>query len=152
MTAHRGIHIPAFDPMRIMSKITIDNETKCWIWKASLYASGYGQIKIKGKSYPAHRASYSQFIGEIPPFHHIDHLCRVRKCVNPEHLEPVTPAENVRRACLARNALHGNACRHGHVGAFGKDSRGHRYCLRCHRASVVKYKKSIKSKKGKLPT
>lgn len=53
----------------------------------------------------AHRRSYEQSIGEIPPGLEIDHLCRNRKCVNPQHMEPVTRATNTRRGNSAKLTL-----------------------------------------------
>jgi hypothetical protein len=67
----------------------------CWIWQLSLLAAGYGQVS-GGKT--AHVVYYTRKHGPIPPGLHLDHLCRVRECVNPDHLEPVTCAENIRRA------------------------------------------------------
>lgn len=68
----------------------------CWLWIASV-SSGYGYFQYAGKREPAHRVSYKLFRGSIPKGLQIDHLCRVRRCVNPEHLEAVTVRENVLR-------------------------------------------------------
>lgn len=75
----------------------------CWEWSGSRADTGYGvhwtdEKKLVG----AHRFSYELHKGPIPDDLHLDHLCRVRHCVNPDHLEPVTPAENTRRAWAAR--------------------------------------------------
>lgn len=68
------------------SKIVID-EHGCWIWQGGINNSGYG----------VHRAVYTLLAGEIPDGLQLDHLCRVRRCCNPEHLEPVTARVNVLR-------------------------------------------------------
>lgn len=73
---------------------------RCWVWTAGRFPSGYGCFKLNGKSTLAHRVAYEWLIGPIPEGLEIDHLCRVRGCCNPAHLEPVTPAENVQRARL----------------------------------------------------
>lgn len=73
-------------------KYEID-ENGCWIWKGYVAKHGYG---YQGRV-PAHRAVYIEHRGVIPPGLDLDHLCRVRACVNPDHLEPVTRAENLRR-------------------------------------------------------
>ena len=76
----------------------------CWIWTKSPDAQGYGVrwLPELKKHVKAHRWYYEQNIGPIPPRHEIDHLCRVRNCVNPLHLEAVTHRENVRRGMLAK--------------------------------------------------
>lgn len=72
-------------------------ESGCWIWIGSRNAGGYGTVKYRGKVWLAHRASYTILAGPIPPGLELDHKCRVRACVNPDHLEPVTGQENIQR-------------------------------------------------------
>jgi hypothetical protein len=70
-------------------------KTPCWIWQRNvLKGTGYGHVHKK----PAHLALYEHRVGPVPEGLELDHLCRVRACVNPEHLEPVTHTENMRRA------------------------------------------------------
>ena len=69
----------------------------CWLWTRTLNR-GYGSFRSgAGKTTTAHRASYQMLKGAIPDGLQLDHLCRVRNCVNPDHLEPVTLKENVLR-------------------------------------------------------
>ena len=75
---------------------------ECWIWSGSVSTQGYG--KFSNPSLLAHRVSYESMVGPIPEGLAIDHLCRVRTCVNPAHLDPVTAAENTRRENIARKA------------------------------------------------
>lgn len=67
---------------------------KCWLSTQKLEENGYARIVIKRKKYLAHRISYILFKNRIPCGKEIDHLCRVRHCFNPEHLEAVWPKEN----------------------------------------------------------
>lgn len=77
-------------------------KTACWIWQHGRAKAGYGLIKVAGSIVTAHRAYYKRIKGPIPAGYKLDHLCRVRECVNPDHLEPVTNAENARRGSLTR--------------------------------------------------
>ncbi len=71
----------------------------CWLWRGRVAPNGYGTI---GKEY-AHRVSYERARGPIPPGMELDHLCRVRGCVNPNHLEVVTKSENAKRGLTGRH-------------------------------------------------
>ncbi len=109
----------------------------CWIWVASLDGKGYGKINIGGVITAAHRFSYTHYIGIIPDGLELDHKCRVRSCVNPDHLEPVTHLENVRRGQVA-NRTH---CPKGH--AYDAENtyvyKGKRQCRICVRERNVVY-------------
>lgn len=88
----------------------------CWLWTASTVGHGYGQFcPSAARSVRAHRFAYQLLIGPIPGGLELDHLCRVKTCVNPAHLEPVTHAENVMRgeSPTAINARKTH-CKHGH--------------------------------------
>jgi HNH endonuclease len=74
------------------------NEDGCWVWKRALQKDGYGIVH----GALAHRRYYELLVGPIPDGLEIDHLCRNRACVNPDHMEPVTKNENRRRGLLAK--------------------------------------------------
>lgn len=100
-----GFDLPITTPRKYASleeRITRNiqkDPSGCWLWTYQLDTKGYGVIGVPGRqSYRAHRLSYEVFVGPIPEGLQLDHLCSVRACVNPDHLEPVTHQENLRRA------------------------------------------------------
>lgn len=81
--------------------------TPCWMWRLFVKANGYGQAydPAAGCLRQAHRVLYEAVKGPVPEGLDLDHLCRNRACVNPEHLEPVTRSENIRRGYVARREM-----------------------------------------------
>ena len=96
---------------RIRSKFVID-DSGCWIWIAAHDRGGYGHSCMDGKRIMAHRLTYKLLAGTIPEGLELDHLCRIPPCVNPAHLEPVTPQENNRRSIPYRMII--THCKRGH--------------------------------------
>jgi hypothetical protein len=120
----------------------------CWLWTGATTASGYGNIMVSSqggkKTYrAAHRVSYELLVGQIPGKLSLDHLCRNRRCVNPQHLEPVTQRVNLLRGVglTATNASKEH-CLRGHEYTPNNtvvwiDKRGSitRKCRTCRRAN-----------------
>lgn len=117
----------------------------CWIWDGALTSSGYGHIGIgNGRMRPAHVVTYEHFRGPVPEGLELDHLCRVRRCFNPWHLEAVTHAENVRRGAATIHEKTGR-CRKGHDlsihGYVRNDRNGRMNCRECRRLIRAKAKR-----------
>ncbi len=74
----------------------------CWLWIRALNTHGYGKVKLGKRIAGAHLIFYENLVGQVPEGMELDHKCRVRCCVNPAHLEPVTHAENARRGARAK--------------------------------------------------
>lgn len=99
---------------RVLDKIEVTDA--CWIWTGARNNRGYGQIRDENaQMVMAHRAVWEAVVGPIPDGLVLDHLCRVQWCVNPDHLEPVTQAENLLRGTTV-NAAHASRthCPQGH--------------------------------------
>ncbi|MFF7795635.1 HNH endonuclease [Streptomyces sp. NPDC007991] len=122
---------------RITERVTV-NDAGCWIYTGHLDRYGYGRISYEGKSREAYRIAYEHSVGPVPAGMELDHLCRVRQCVNPNHLEAVSPATNKLRS----NSFGGvnarkTACVHGHP--YTSENTGYqnngkyRYCKECRR-------------------
>jgi hypothetical protein len=88
----------------------------CWIWKGSIGPKGYGRFSIRGHNYAAHRVSRQLLVSDVTPDKQLDHLCRNRLCVNPDHVEPATNRVNVLRG-YGPTAINSSktSCNRGHA-------------------------------------
>lgn len=112
-------------------------ESGCYVWMGALGTHGYGRIRISGRIFRVHNVAYELLVGSIQAGLLLDHLCRVRACWRPEHLEPVTNRENIMRGTgiTAINAKKTH-CHRGHAlsGANLGTFKSGRYCRECQRA------------------
>lgn len=124
----RGSHLS----IRIQALIARD-ANGCWNWQARIDREGYGHIRVAGKMQLAHRVSFETFRQMIPAGLTIDHLCKNTRCCNPDHLEPVTAAENARRSSRVAAQIRSAVCKHGHAlsGSNVRVVNGTRYCRAC---------------------
>lgn len=118
-------------PLRFWSKI-LPVDDGCWIWIGSTCPKDYGTFRGPDGIVKAHRFAYEALVGPIAAGLHLDHLCRVHCCVNPDHLEPVTPQENQRRGLNGVLTTH---CPQGHPYSgwnlmFNRGGKG-RLCRAC---------------------
>lgn len=125
----------------------------CWLWTGagSNSSNGYGRVGRGGASRfsgsrLAHRWSYEWFVGRVPEGFQLDHLCRVRNCVNPQHLEPVTPRENTRRSPATPAALlrARTECSEGHPLDYVSPDGRYRACRKCKNAWQREYRRRKK--------
>lgn len=145
----------------------VDRTEGCWLWRASVDAEGYGKFQVPGVASSAHRYAYLIAVGSIPDGMHIDHVCHSRdaqcaggkgclhrRCVNPAHLEAVTPRENVLRsngpAALAARRTH---CPQGHPYDEANTAwrQGRRKCRACDRAAVERRSEWRRARRAEMP-
>lgn len=131
-------------PMPDRFWVRVDKESDpggCWLWVGTIGSDGYGYLIISGKERKAHRVSYELSVGEIPNGLELDHVkkrgCLHRHCVNPDHLEAVSPLENWRRGdSLPAINSRKTHCPDGHPYDSANtwvSSSGWRHCRQCHR-------------------
>lgn len=114
----------------------------CWIPTQTPKPDGYVQLRYyKEKGKYLHRLMYETFLGDIEDGLYLDHLCRERSCCNPNHLEPVTNAENIRRGLSGNYQKVKTHCPRGH--AYDKANTYHykeqRHCKKCRNIAQKKY-------------
>lgn len=133
-------------PERFWTKVDLLAPSGCWIWLASCTKDGYGQFfPAPGKGMVAHKWAYLWLVGAYDDGLQLDHLCRVPQCVNPDHLEPVTPRENMLRSSAGeaskRRAADKTHCKNGHeyTPEGTKMRGGARICRQCERDALKRY-------------
>lgn len=132
---------------RLFANCVYDPNTGCVVWQGSTRPFGYGRISIDNYTRPVHRVAYELF-APIPESLVLDHLCRNRACINANHLEPVTVAENNLRGmgCMADYARRTH-CPQGH--AYEGDNvwmiGGARRCRSCKREENRRYRARAKA-------
>lgn len=136
----RGAGISVADKLRSRAEFDFGG---CWVWHGRI-VRGYGVLTINGRPRRAHRISYEEFAHQIPAGLQLDHLCRNRSCINPHHLEPVTPRENTYRSHIALAPINAakTQCPQGHpydeenTGITYRGKQRERYCRTCARERV----------------
>ena len=129
---------------KFLRYVDMEPNSGCWIWNGTL-SWGYGYYAVNRRTTRAHRVSYKLFRGPIPSGLVLDHLCRVRCCVNPFHLEIVTQKENSLRG-FGIGALNSRKdyCLHGHSFSGDNlyiDSNGFRCCRECGRLRMKSWRR-----------
>lgn len=127
-------------PLKFWAKIIPCPMTGCWLWVGGCTTGGYGTLGAAHRMWLAHRFVYTELIGAIPSGLELDHRCKVRCCVNPTHLEPVTNEENRKRSPTNACALNAakTICKRGHslsdaIIRANPNGRRMRVCRECNR-------------------
>lgn len=116
----------------------VEKTETCWLWTASMGRGNYGRFYDEElRPVSAHRWAYEQLVGPIPDGLTLDHLCRVRHCVNPDHLEPVTQRENVERIPPKTHCPHGHAFTAANTYVRKPKAPGHRPARQCRECARI---------------
>ena len=138
-------------PDSFRARVAINQNSGCWEW-VNPRSDGYGRFYLNRKQVLAHRFAYQALVGEVETGLDLDHLCRNRKCCNPEHLEPVTRRENCRRSpIMGKWKLATTHCPEGHEYNSDNtytDKRGKRNCRACGRQAQREYRERQALKSG----
>lgn len=124
-------------------------DTECWLWARNVIGGkcDYGKLFFDGKYHLAHRVMYESEVGQIPKGYDIDHLCRVPRCINPNHLEAVTRSENVKRGLRGVLRIPKTHCPKGHEYTLANSrlrKNGTKTCRVCERDYMRNLRKEKK--------
>lgn len=125
----------------------VEKTERCWLWRGAVDNNGYGRFRLNGKTVYAHRLAYKLSVDSIEAGMTLDHLCRNRQCVNPNHLEQVTNKENILRGqAPSARAARRVTCSNGHAyndanTYWGKN--GQRVCRTCHRDEMRRARRRV---------
>ena len=128
------------DVERFASKYLPVTESGCWVWIGHCNKAGYGAIQMRDGLKRAHKVIWEHLNGVVPQGLELDHLCRVRCCVNPDHLEAVTHDENMKRSIYGIRTH----CEKGHEFTVSNTYYrvgGGRRCRECSRTYLKEYKR-----------
>lgn len=142
---------------RLLDQISIGGLDACWNWLGRTNAKGYGGISIEGRERRVQRVVYEWWRGEIPAGHHVHHLCKNRRCLNPRHLRLETASAHV--AADGFSAQRGNQrrwreathCKAGHPYDPTTDKKTHtggRRCGICERATRDRYNEARRMRRA----
>jgi len=127
-------------PARVSSKV----DTDCWIWNGTFTRKGYGRKGSGAKYKSMHQWQWEEKFGPVPDGLVLDHLCGVRICCNPDHLEAITNEENIRRGRAGRNNPYRERCKRGHLRSEGgsywikKNGKDYPICVPCQKERYQK--------------
>jgi hypothetical protein len=119
---------------RLFEKVAVTDG--CWFYTGQISYKGYGVFSVRSVKRPAHVVMYELLVGPVPAGLQVDHLCFVRHCVNPDHLEPVTAAENMRRMSARQTACRKAGHDYGDPRNVYVRKNGRRCCKECRRIAV----------------
>lgn len=133
--------IPFIDPLKILSRVSVNKDNDCWNWIGIVEKkNGYGRFFVKKSPYLAHRIVFEIFNGKLNPLLVLDHTCKNRKCVNPDHLREVTHKINMLENSDSNSFKNSTKthCPKGHEYSDENtylDTANRRQCKPCRRAS-----------------
>lgn len=141
------VELPAWlrdDVARFNERWEVDETIGCHLWAGRIGGAGYGRFEAQGVHFSAHRFAYE--VAHRAPIAAgvvLDHLCRVRRCVNPEHLDPVQQVTNIRRGDTGQNNATKTHCPYGHEftpeNTYVIPATGGRTCRSCARRRRSEY-------------